>query len=509
MLKYLSLPILMVMFYPFFCFSIINESDLRDTIYSISQESENIEGTSISEESDLGIGSNTVFISHESKSNNNPAINPFWTQKIDFKAEYTIKGERHKLETIQNKPDTLSTQNSIFNGIILKVKRIIYTLIKILIVFLLVITLYTVYNFIRNKNLKIKRIEKEISELNNQLIQKESQINYLKSFLKSSQKNTDQVEVYKTEEEIKNIKSKVIDDIIFDNKLSNEELSFLKKESENRWVVLGHSAPGSIHIKSSPPIPCQDSHYFEIMENGWVLSIVCDGAGSAIHSNLGSKYLAKTALPLNFKLLLSKSSWYKSGILPNEEEWRQSIMHLFEKSLDDLKDWVLKSNYHKENQKEFATTVILSLHNNKGILIANIGDGRGGYLNNQGELMSLFVPFRGDESNSTIFITSDIWGKSNDFINTKVINDIPLSVFILSDGLEKISFNCSLMVDGVWVDPNIPFRNFFYPIFKNIKEIPKEFEFRLINDWENLLENGNERIKNENDDKTMVLSFLK
>jgi hypothetical protein len=374
---------------------------------------------------------------------------------------------------------------------------------------LLILLIYFGFVYVRDKNLKIKNLKSENSSLKSQLLKNENQINSLKSSLDNLRKGKSSTEEFKTVEELNSIKSKVIEEIKNENKLSENELSFLTNDCENRWIILGHSAIGSMHLKSTPSIPCQDNHHFELLENGWILSVACDGAGSAKLSNLGSEFIAKTAIPLNIKSKLSKLSWYKSNNLPSEDEWYQFVHYIFSKSLEDLKGWILKSDYNNESEKEFATTVIFSIHSSNGILTANVGDGRGGFLNNKGELKPLFEPFKGDESNSTVFITSPIWEKPNDFIKAKVIKEMPLSVFILSDGLEKISFNCSQMVEGIWLDPNTPYRKFFYPILKKIKEIPKEFESRLPEDWKNLLENGNELIRNESDDKTMVISFLK
>lgn len=415
----------------------------------------------------------------------------------------------NNLDTVPYNIDNTILETSFIDNLIIKVKRIAFTIIKVLLAILLISLIYFVFVYIRDKNMKIKYLKLENSSLRSQLLNNENQINSLKSSLENLKKGKTSIDEIKTVEEINAIKSKVIAEIENENKLLKDELSILTKDCENRWITLGHSAPGSMHLKSTPSIPCQDSHYFELLENGWILSVVCDGAGSAKLSNLGSELIAKTAIPLNLKSGLSKLSWYKSNLLPSEDEWRQFVQHTFSKSLEDLKDWILKSKYNKESEKEFATTVIISLHSSKGILTANIGDGRGGFLNNQGELKALFEPFKGDESNSTVFITSPIWEKPHNFIKSKVINEIPLSVFILSDGLEKISFSCSQMLDGIWLDPNTPYRNFFYPVLKKIKEIPKEFEFRLPDDWKNLLENGNDVIKNESDDKTMIISFLK
>ena len=130
-------------------------------------------------------------------------------------------------------------------------------------------------------------------------------------------------------------------------------------------------------------------------------------------------------------------------------------------------------------------------------------------LNDSGDFKSLFVPYGGDESNGTIFITSPIWDTPELFIQSDVVNEKILSIFLLSDGMEKITFECSNLTEEVFIDANIPFKKFFYPILSKINSLDIEGERKLIVEWKNFIENGNEAIKNESDDKTLLISFLK
>jgi hypothetical protein len=455
---------------------------------------------------DIEVPDSVILLAEDSCLNVNDSI--FIKKKEQDSIEIYNVPNFDSINSLYNDSNS-SIKTKIIGTIKVKVKRLFLIFLKIFFALLFTSLIYFVYIYNRDKNQKIYNLEQEISSLRNQLLKNDNQINYLKETLENLKKGKSPAEEFKSIEEIIYIRSKVVKEIENENKLSKEELLILLKDCDRRWITLGHSALGNSHAKSIPPIPCQDSFHVEILENGWILSIVCDGAGSAKLSHLGSEFLARTAIPLNLKSKLSKLSWYSSNHLPEKDVWFHVVLDVLSKSLEDLRKWIMESIYDAESEKEFASTVILSLHNCNGVLTANIGDGRGGYLNNRGEFRPLFEPFKGDEANSTVFITSPIWVKPNDFINVNVINEIPLSVFILSDGLEKVSFNCSKMVDGIWVDPNIPYRNFFYPILKKIKEIPQEHEFRLPDDWKNLLESGNELIKTENDDKTMVISFLK
>jgi hypothetical protein len=204
--------------------------------------------------------------------------------------------------------------------------------------------------------------------------------------------------------------------------------------------------------------------------------------------------------------------WFKNGELPSKKEWKNLGVTIFKETLDNLIFWVAEQNKQNNTNlsvNNYASTAMLTLYNSKGAVVANIGDGRGGYLSTSGVLKSLFTPFGGDESNGTIFITSPIWENPHKFIQTDVIDEKLLAIFLLSDGMEKVTFECSNLTDDVFTDANIPFKKFFFPVLSKIKSLDSEGEEKLKDEWKSLLESGNEAIKNESDDKTLLVSFLK
>ncbi len=301
---------------------------------------------------------------------------------------------------------------------------------------------------------------------------------------------------------------KKMQNILEENKLTDMELNNLKEINENNWLTIAASQIGLSHLKSNPPTPCQDNHFHKSMNNDWQLAIVCDGAGSSKYSHIGSALMAKELLPQLFDKYLQTQKWYIDKKSPLDIEWRElSIKALKECHLIFTNK--IQNEFENKTIREYACTVILTLYNSTTALILNVGDGRGGYLNKAGYFKPLFVPYKGKESNSTVFITSPIWDTPDIFIQTNIINEPLLSVFILSDGMEKISFNCSLMEDGKWSDPNIPFKKFFYPILTQMNNTPNGKEKNLQNMWENFLKSGHKDIANESDDKTMIVSLLK
>lgn len=387
----------------------------------------------------------------------------------------------------------------------------------LIISFGITITLGVVFMIIR----KFRKLQRRInslelslsrSELINKTFDQEiKKLNDENLHLKKGKKPNEKPHV-KSEKEIIKIKDKIRRTAIDKNSLNKSELKVLISELDNRWLTIAHSAIGKNHIKGNPPIPCQDNNHFESINERWQMGIVCDGAGSSPMSHYGSELIAKKCIPNNIKNEINNLKWFKKGNLPSKQEWNKLGISILKKTHDELSSWVEQKNSQTGNNysiQDYASTVIVALYNSIGILILNIGDGRGGYLNKTGEFKGLFTPYSGEESNGTIFITSPIWSDPQKFIQTDVINDNIISVFLLSDGMEKIAFECSNLTDDVFVDVNIPHKKFFLPILSKIKSLNKKEERRLIDEWKTFIESGNEAIDNEGDDKTLLLSILK
>ena len=357
---------------------------------------------------------------------------------------------------------------------------------------------------------KINLLKNGIEVLNEEKKALQSKLKYLESSEEKSN-SFDKIE-NKSIDDIDKTRSTLINHIQKENTLDSSQLKRLTDFQGNRWVTVAHSAIGKSHSQAYPPIPCQDNHYFETLNDNWQLAIVCDGAGSAKMSHFGSKLISNNSIPSNLKNTLSNLKWFKKGHLPTKKEWENLGLTIFKETYSNLISWVEKHNKQNNTSysfNDFASTVMFSLYNPKGVAVANIGDGRGGYLNTSGELKPLFTPFGGDESNGTIFITSPIWENPNKFIQTDVIDEKILAIFLLSDGMEKITFECSNLTDDIFTDANIPFKKFFFPVLSKIKSLDNEGEGKLKDEWKSFLESGNDAIINESDDKTLLVSFLK
>jgi len=289
--------------------------------------------------------------------------------------------------------------------------------------------------------------------------------------------------------------------------------SHKKSEAGNDWFVVCASSIGKSHITSN--IPCQDNHYCENIGYGWGIAISCDGAGSAENSDLGSVFVSKEAFNL-FKKYIISNSYHKKNFLPSDNDWNIFACDAFNQIRRQLE------KFAKSKKIEFTSvgcTVIVVIYSPIGLLVVHIGDGRSGYCNIKGEWNSMLTPHKGEESNETIFISSNGWQNGNSFSMSgvsvpecRVIREKPSAFTLLSDGCEAHSFECSKMDTSTnkWHDPNIPFSKFFDPLVKSIKGMyQNSVPFATIDSkWRTFIEEGTLGLKEEADDKTLIVGVL-
>ena len=275
---------------------------------------------------------------------------------------------------------------------------------------------------------------------------------------------------------------------------------------DDQCLVIGESVIGKSHIDSG--IPCQDSNFSQKINDGWGIAIVADGAGSAKNSHDGSKFVVHKAAEIFIKAMI-KTDWYQNNQLPLEPEWHQfskEQLWRVKQLLDKYADW------RGVRVKSLACTVIIVIYSPLGILITHIGDGRAGYCDSKHVWKAMMIPYKGEEANSTVFITSDIWNDNiNHFIESRIITEKIVAFTLMSDGCEKATFECSKFNPATnhWSDPNNPYPKFFQPVLKTLINMEKNQipAHEIQAKWRKFLEVGNTTLKNEPDDKTMILGI--
>jgi hypothetical protein len=273
---------------------------------------------------------------------------------------------------------------------------------------------------------------------------------------------------------------------------------------QDKWIFAFGSARGNSHVAEN--LPCQDSCKVEQCEN-FAISVVCDGAGSCENSHIGSEWVTARCIS-QFKEAVKANKWVDDNILPNQETWHCIAKQTLKSVRTDLERF---SSDRELPFKSLSCTIIVVIAFDTGLLITHIGDGRAGYCNTKDEWQSIMKPLHGNEANETVFITSDIWDDPiiDTYIESNVVIDRVKAFCLLTDGCEKSSYECNLFdkEKELYYDPNIPYPLFFDP---NVKVLPKlhrqgKSQEEINTLWITFLTAGNEKLKIEPDDKTMVL----
>ena len=274
------------------------------------------------------------------------------------------------------------------------------------------------------------------------------------------------------------------------------------------WVVVGASVKGNGHIQSN--MPCQDNNMFESLSNGWGIAIVSDGAGSAAHSDLGSKIVASRGI-FHFKKLIENEGWIEKRMLPTDVEWLQKSYAV----LKDIRtDVMMVAQKNNTDIKALSATCLVVIYSPFGLLTVHVGDGRMGYKTLADEWKPMMTPHKGEEANQTIFLVSDFWSipqytMSGVLVPESMVIREPVKAFaLMSDGCENTAWLCTALNSetGKYFDRNLPFAGFFNPLEETLLTFSKEHipvEERQEK-WFKFIESGTSGFVKEQDDKTMI-----
>lgn len=279
-------------------------------------------------------------------------------------------------------------------------------------------------------------------------------------------------------------------------------------EAAGHWLAARGSVIGQGHIKHG--LPCQDANgWFLLPENlAWGVAVVSDGAGSCANSNLGSARIVSKAGSL-FLDLLQQQGWASGKELPDLESWTDMARTILRTVVADLR-------YYADSESldfySLSATVIVVIFGPKGLLVTNVGDGRAAAQRQDGSWQAIMTPFRGEEVNATVFLTSSIWApeKADHFIGSSVHPGSFRAFALLSDGCEMATFALSKFDEAAnrYESLNEPYPPFFNPNVAALIGLHKQgkTEDEINRLWEQLLTNGIQRLADEPDDKTIILA---
>lgn len=271
---------------------------------------------------------------------------------------------------------------------------------------------------------------------------------------------------------------------------ASNDISIKAVSTDQIFKLSQTSIQGHSHKKSLPQVPCQDYGRGGILNNGFHVVLVSDGAGSSKHSHIASELCVNT-LYTNLELFDFNEFNQKPVNLDEiNEKWNRSVKKLLEIVRSTLIEF---ANKNKIPHDELNCTLLMVIKTDWGFLSANIGDGRSGF--SDGTPRSLTVPFMTYTVGATYFLIKDNWDKMFKSYITLVEDPTKIKYFFAtSDGCQDFVMDHSkkgpktgiydeLLGDNAFYDYNIPYEPFFDGLILSLDEV-------------NTLEERNLRLRN-------------
>ena len=306
----------------------------------------------------------------------------------------------------------------------------------------------------------------------------------------------------------------IISDDKFKNHMKQEDIDKELITDENldfqndNWCIVGASVIGSGHQQNG--LPCQDNNKIVSIDKGWGIAMISDGAGSAKHSDLGSKIIVECGCSY-FKEIIDQKDYVNQGCLPTDDEWKEISFKVLKKIRDNIMALAKKKEM---DINSLAATCLAVIYSPFGLLVTHVGDGRMGYQNLEGDWLPMMKPHKGEEANQTVFLVSDFWSIPNFSVSSisvpesRIVRE-PVRAFVLmSDGCENTAWKCMAKdpESDKYFDRNEPFEGFFKPVKETIEALYNDIvSYSEIKEkWERFLVSGTIGFKKEQDDKTMI-----
>jgi hypothetical protein len=193
----------------------------------------------------------------------------------------------------------------------------------------------------------------------------------------------------------------------------------------NDWQVAGVSVTGTTHLRFE--IPCQDANAYDVLPSDVLIAVVADGAGSAAHSEIGSKAAVDTVLAA------ARNS--SSDTFDRVELCQSSVQDWMRKARDAVQDEARKRNVCS---RELATTLIIVVATLEFVVAGQIGDGATVIRSAEGKIDTLTTPMRGEYANETVFITS---ADAEEVMQLKASEGKAMDIAAFSDGLQNLALH--------------------------------------------------------------------
>lgn len=247
------------------------------------------------------------------------------------------------------------------------------------------------------------------------------------------------------------------------------------------WKYFYSSVKGTSHIAANTPK--QDSCKICMLDD-YLISAVADGAGSAKHSDLSSRFICK--------LFVKKTKqWLANNKI--EDLTREIIAEWFTHFQKVINRAVLV--YNLESSREFATTLLFSVLSKNFNIFVQIGDGIIA-VGDAGDMECVFLPQNGEFINTTNFATET---NAVNIFMYKTFSKTIRCIAIHTDGIEQIALDFKAQK---------PFIPFFIPFFSALEKVKNSGYSETLSKQLEIFLQSDRVNKKTDDDKTLFLATV-
>jgi len=165
------------------------------------------------------------------------------------------------------------------------------------------------------------------------------------------------------------------------------------------WHVVAASATGRAHLDRG--LPCQDA-FASACAGGLLAAAVCDGAGSASHSDAGARHVADTVVAALVRLS-------QLDLRPVELEV-EALRPCIEEAVNDARGGLaMRAAANGLCLSDHACTLVGVVADATGGWFFHVGDGVAACVFEGGQATAVSLPANGEYANETWFVTGDQW----------------------------------------------------------------------------------------------------
>ncbi len=215
------------------------------------------------------------------------------------------------------------------------------------------------------------------------------------------------------------------------------------------WRVVAASATGRAHLDRGQP--CQDA-FASASAGDLLVAAVCDGAGSAMHSDVGARQVADGVVQTLVRVL-------QAG--PRPLELAVDVLRpLIEQAVNDVRgELAMASVANGVGFSEHACTLVGVAADATGGWFFHVGDGVAACRFGGQQASAVSLPANGEYANETWFVTGDNWQQQLRLMRFEGPVD---AIALMSDGVQPFA----MTRDGADM-----FQPFFEPVVRYLRGV--------------------------------------